>query len=116
MNRRQLGNGYEELAAEYLVRQGYALLERNYHIRQGEIDIIARDGDVLCFVEVKFRAGMDHGGAAEAVNRRKQQTIVRVAQYYLMRHGYDEWTPCRFDVLAIDGKEIALIKNAYEAK
>lgn len=115
MNRRQVGTAYEALAAEYLRQQGFRILEQNYRCRQGEIDIIARDGEHLCFVEVKFRADTAYGSAAEAVDKRKQRTIVRVARYYLMRHGYDEWTPCRFDVLAIEGKTVTLIKNAYGA-
>jgi putative endonuclease len=115
INKRQLGSAYESLAAEYLRQQGYEILEQNYRNRQGEIDIVAKEGETLCFVEVKFRSGGEYGKAAEAVNRKKQHTIVRVAQYYLMRHGYDEWTPCRFDVVAIDNEEISLIRNAYEA-
>ncbi len=115
MNKRQLGMFYEEFAADYLRQQGYEILEQNYRNRQGEIDIIARDEGILCFVEVKYRAGTDHGRAAEAVNRKKQHRISMVARYYLARQGYDEWTPCRFDVLAIEGNEISLIKNAYEA-
>jgi putative endonuclease len=115
LNKRELGSTYEALAAEYLRQQGYEIVEQNYRNRQGEIDIVAREGDALCFVEVKFRSGSECGKAAEAVNRKKQHTIVRVAQYYLMRHGYDEWTPCRFDVVAIDNEEISLIRNAYEA-
>jgi putative endonuclease len=115
MNKRQLGSVYEELAADYLRQRGYEIIEQNYRNRQGEIDIIAKEGETLCFVEVKFRSGSDYGRAAEAVDRKKQYTIVRVAQYYLMCHGYDEWTPCRFDVVAVDDEEISLIKNAYEA-
>ena len=115
VNKRSLGSNYEKQAADYLVQHGYEILEMNYRNRQGEIDIIAKEDDIICFVEVKFRSGTDFGRAAEAVNRKKQLTIVRVAQYYLMKHNYSEWTPCRFDVVAIEGENISLIRNAYEA-
>jgi putative endonuclease len=112
-NNRKLGSEYESLAAEYLRAQHYEILARNFRCRQGEIDIIARDGEYLCFVEVKYRANADAGRAADAVDYRKQQKIIRVAEYYLMKHGCNEWTPCRFDVLAIDGSDITLYQNAY---
>jgi putative endonuclease len=114
-NNRKLGSEYETLAAEYLRTQHYEILERNFRCRQGEIDIIARDGEYLCFVEVKYRANGEAGRAADAVNYRKQQKIVRVAEYYLMKHGLNEWTPSRFDVVAIDGTDITLFRNAYQA-
>jgi putative endonuclease len=113
-NNRKLGSEYETLAAEYLRAQNYEILERNFRCRQGEIDIIARDGEYLCFVEVKYRANGEAGHAADAVNYRKQQKIVRVAEYYLMKHGLNEWAPSRFDVVAIDGTDITLYRNAYQ--
>lgn len=114
MNKRRLGSNYEGRAAEYLINKGYEILELNFRNRYGEIDIIARDDKYICFVEVKYRSQKDCGYASEAVDYRKRQTIMRVANYYLMKKGLSEWTPCRFDVIAIDGQELAHIQNAWE--
>ena len=83
MNTRQTGNVYEQMAADYLEKQGMRILERNFRRgRNGEIDIIGRDGKYLVFVEVKYRSGDEKGNAAEAVTTAKQRTICRVADYY----------------------------------
>lgn len=113
-NKRQIGTIYEQKAAVYLQEHGYEILAYNYRNRMGEIDLIAKDEEYLCFIEVKFRADGSCGTGLEAVNYRKQQNIIRVARFYLMKHGLSEWTPCRFDVVSIDGEEITLIKNAFE--
>ena len=113
-NKRQIGTAYEQLAAAYLMEQGYEIVTLNYRIRTGEIDIIAKDGEYLCFVEVKYRSDDRAGSGLYAVDIRKQRNIIRVAQYYMMQYGLDEWTPCRFDVVSIDGEEITLIQNAFQ--
>ena len=113
MNNRQVGSNYEQLAAEYLKEKGMTILEMNFHNRSGEIDIIAKDGEYICFVEVKYRTTNQYGSPLEAVNYRKQQQIRKVALYYLMRNGLNEWTPCRFDVIAFEGDEITYIENAF---
>ena len=113
MNNRQLGADYEKLAAEYLQSQGYEILEHNFRCRSGEIDLIAREDEYLCFVEVKYRAGSSCGSPLDAVNSHKQRQILKVAKYYLMRKGMTMDTPCRFDVVAIEGKEITLLCNAF---
>lgn len=113
MNKRQTGSQYEEKAAEYMKQHGYQILERNYRCRQGEIDIIAQDGDYLVFVEVKYRGSTEKGYPAEAVTERKQRTIRQVAAYYLYSRRLSEQTPVRFDVAAILGEEIQYIKNAF---
>ena len=115
MNKRQVGTQYESMAVQYLTEAGYHILERNFRCRTGEIDIIAKDGAYLVFVEVKYRASAACGSALEAVDYRKQQSILRVAQYYMVSHGYGTQTNCRFDVVAILGKEIILIQNAFGA-
>ena len=114
MNKRKVGNDYEQIAEDYLVRQGYVILARNYRNRIGEIDRIAREGNCICFIEVKYRASRHYGQPQEAVNLRKQKNICKVARFYLMCQGLDEWTDCRFDVVSIVGNEIELIRNAYE--
>lgn len=112
-NKRTLGTQYEEQAVEYLKSRGYFILERNFRCRQGEIDIIARDGRYLVFLEVKYRKNSRKGRPEEAVTPVKMRTICRVADYYRLRKGYGESTPCRFDVVAILGDEIQLYKNAF---
>ena len=115
MNKRQVGTQYESMAVQYLTEAGYHILERNLRCRTGEIDIIAKDGAYLLVVEVKYRASAACGSALEAVDYRKQQSILRVAQYYMVSHGYGTQTNCRFDVVAIQGTEITLIQNAFGA-
>ena len=114
MNRRQTGTAYERRAGEYLKEQGYELIGYNFRCRQGEIDIIARDGRYLVFVEVKYRADSTVGNPFEAVTSAKQRTISKVASYYCLTHGYGTSTPCRFDVAAILGKQIKVIQNAFD--
>ena len=93
MNTRQTGNVYEQIAADYLEKQGMRILERNFRRgRNGEIDIIGRDGKYLVFVEVKYRAGTEKGSALEAVTPTKQKMICEVADYYRILHKYDENT------------------------
>ena len=73
-------------AAAYLKKKGYRILEANFRCRFGEIDLIARDGAYLVFIEVKYRSSLKDGDSLEAVNRRKQRKIIRVAEYYLCMH------------------------------
>lgn len=112
-NKREIGNGYEDVAAKYLEEAGYVILERNYRDRFGEIDIIAKDGKEIVFVEVKYRQNLYKGDPAEAVHYFKQRRIWNTARYYLYRHHLGEDVPCRFDVVAILGQEIRLIKDAF---
>ena len=114
MNNRAIGTDYETRACEFLETQGFSVLERNFRCRQGEIDIIARDGTYLVFVEVKYRKTAGSGSPLSAVDFRKQKKISRVALYYLTKNGLPETTSCRFDVVGISPKETVLIKNAFE--
>ena len=119
MNKRQLGSDYEEKACEYLRENGYSILDINFRNRIGEIDIIARDDahedKPICFVEVKFRSKEGYGMPSEAVDYKKRKTIVKVAKYYLASQKLDEWTACRFDVVAMEPQKIILYKNAFDA-
>jgi putative endonuclease len=99
--RQHLGRRGEQLACDELTRRGYTVLERRYRTRAGELDIIARQGDYLVFVEVKARSGHEFGAPEEAVTALKQQKLVWMATDYLARHGGRE-VPCRFDVVAIN--------------
>lgn len=112
-NRRETGGYYEGLAADYLGKQGYEILERNYRDKRGEIDLIAREGPYLVFVEVKYRKNEKSGYPEEAVYAKKQNRIRRTASLYLYRHGYGEDTPCRFDVVSIVGDEVVLLRDAF---
>src|SRR5438093_13752666 len=113
-----LGNTGEDLACRELERRGYAIIARRYRCRGGELDIIARDGSTLVFVEVKARDSRAFGDAAEAVTWHKQQRIVRLASEYVMRHHLND-SPCRFDVVSIqfdDGRAaIEVYQNAFHA-
>jgi putative endonuclease len=90
----------EDLACAELRRRGYAILARRYRTRYGEIDVIARDGDAIVFVEVKARRDEAFGGGLAAVTAWKQQRIARMATDYLARQGLLD-APCRFDVVTV---------------
>ncbi len=113
MNKRQLGTDYEARACHYLTDKGYRILDRNYRSYNGEIDIVAKDGEYIVFVEVKYRTKNSFGYSAEAVNVHKQQIIYKVAENYLCRYYPDSEPLCRFDVIAFDGHEITHIINAF---
>ena len=98
--RQVLGQSGEDAACHELRRRGYAILARRYRTRDGEIDIIARDGRTLVFVEVKARRAARFGSAADAVDGRKRRRLQRLAQEFLVRSRLS-MVPCRFDVVAI---------------
>ena len=100
-NKRMEGSRYEQLAARYLEQKGMDVLELNYRCRTGEIDIIARDGGYLVFVEVKYRKTKRAGYALEAIDSRKAE------------HGFPESAACRFDAVGIDGEQITHLINAF---
>lgn len=112
-NTRKVGARYEAQAAVFLEKQGYRILEKNYRCRIGEIDLVACDGAYLVFVEVKYRKNNKKGGAAAAVSAAKQKTISRVADYYMKVHGIYADQSVRFDVVAFDGEEMELIRDAF---
>jgi putative endonuclease len=97
---RALGRTGEDLACAYLRRKGYEIVARGYRLFRGEIDIIARDGGTLVFVEVKTRADEEFGRPEEAVTPSKQRQVRRIAQGYLVDHPGGE-SGCRFDVVSI---------------
>lgn len=113
VNRRETGAKYEQVAATYLQKQGYEIIEQNFRCRQGEIDIIAKDGEYLVFCEVKYRSSGQKGHPLEAVSVQKQHRISRTALYYMAKKGLID-VPCRFDVVGILDKEIVLYKNAFD--
>jgi putative endonuclease len=104
------GNG-EEAAATFLQRHGLSIVARNYRTRFGEIDIIARDGESLVFVEVRLRAGSRFGGASGSIGAHKQSRIATAARVYLMQTRTR--LPCRFDVVTIEGGELHWLRAAF---
>ncbi|MGL4344123.1 MAG: YraN family protein [Cellulosilyticaceae bacterium] len=111
-NHRQIGAQYEVLAKKYLTGKGYEVLASNYRCRFGEIDIIAKQGSYVVFLEVKYKREGAHGYPRESVTYQKQKRIIHTAKYYLMKTGqYD--TYCRFDVIEILDSEITHIENAF---
>lgn len=115
MERQALGIQGENLAVAEIERRGYAVLARRYRTRHGEIDIVARDGDTIVFIEVKAKETPEFGRAAEAVGLRKQQRIVSMAVDYLARNRLTA-KPCRFDVVAIDGSVLTYYRSAFMAE
>jgi putative endonuclease len=117
-DRVRLGKTGENLACRELERRGYAIVARRFRCRFGELDIIARDGPMLVFVEVKSRSSHFFGAAAEAVTVRKRRTMMVVARYFMVRHRLTS-SPCRFDVVSIhldvDQPVIEVIPNAFDA-
>ena len=113
-NNRQIGSKYEQLAADYLKKQGYCIVERNYYTPFGEIDIIAQQAEVLGFVEIKYRSNRRYGAATDAVDHRKQWRISKSAMYYYAYHGYEEQRPCRFDVITVQGSAVTHIQDAFD--
>ncbi len=112
------GKTGEDLACQELERLGYEILARRYRIRGAEIDIIARDGPTIVFVEVKARDGRHFGEAAEAVTWRKRRRIVAAARNYVMEHRAHD-CPCRFDVVTVHVEDerprIEVFQNAFPA-
>ena len=112
-NKRLLGTQKEQQAAAYLESAGFEILERNYRCRTGEIDLIAKEGGYLVFVEVKYRATGAKGSALEAVDRKKAAQVRRVAGIYLYEKRLSEHTPCRFDAVGIDREAVTHIRDAF---
>jgi len=107
------GNG-EEAASALLERHGMRIVARNYRTRFGEVDIVARDGESLVFVEVRLRADSRFGGAAASIGARKRARIAAAARHFLRESG--SRLPCRFDVVAIEEGEPRWLRAAFEVE
>lgn len=110
MNKREIGNFYEEKSCEYLIRENYKILERNYRNRYGEIDIIAEKNFELVFVEVKYRKTNNYGYGYEAINKKKLLRIFNLAQLYLQDKKFLNYK-IRFDCMSYLDEELEWIKN-----
>jgi putative endonuclease len=107
-----IGASSEDRAADALYRRGYRIVERNYRCKVGELDIIAREGPTLVFVEVRSRRTGGHGSALDAVGWRKQAKVSRVAAHYIASRR-PQFETARFDVVAITGDELVVIQDAW---
>jgi putative endonuclease len=121
MDRAAIGRSAEDVAAEFLERQGLTVLMRNYRRKGGELDIVARDGDVLVIGEVRTRSTEFFGGAAASIDGWKQHKIVRAATQLLQQRGELARMRVRFDVLVVydpggAGVRVEWIKHAFEAR
>lgn len=120
MNTVEQGAKIEDLAANYLEKNGLSILHRNFKSKLGEIDIIAQDRTELVFVEIRYRKSDQFGSAAASVNQSKQNKIIRCAQFYLQTRAWAKNMYCRFDVIAASGSEenpmIDWIKDAFHEK
>lgn len=117
--RQKLGKTGEDLAVRELISRGYAILDRRYRTRHGEIDIVCDDRGTIVFVEVRAKATGECGPAAESITRQKMRKITGCAVDYLSRHHLAN-RPCRFDVVAIDDALgarpiVTIYANAFDA-
>jgi putative endonuclease len=119
MTRARLQTGREggEIAVRYLRENGYLVLERNFRCPLGEMDIIARHGDVLVFVEVRSRRSEGYGEPIESIGVVKQKKLSRIALYYIQKH-HLQGRKARFDVLGVKiqpgGNKIDLVRDAFD--
>jgi len=119
MKRRETGALGERLAMDFLEERGFHIVEANYRCAEGEIDIIARDGNSLVFVEVRTKRSLEFGSPEESITRTKKERLIAVASHYLQTHGNlpSSW---RIDVVAVELEwggglsRIELIENAVE--
>ena len=117
LSRIRTGKAGEEIAVRHLQRLGYCILERNYRCPLGEIDIVAREENILVFIEVKSRKTESFGDPELAVGKAKQKKISLIALYYLAQKNYPS-LPARFDVVAVkilpEHTEVRVIRDAFE--
>lgn len=119
LKRKELGKRGEKIAANFLKKQGYQIIERNYRAKMGEVDIVAREAETIVFIEVKTRRSTDFGLPEEALSYDKRRRLTKLALGYLSYYKIKDKN-CRFDVVSIlmdedRVKDIRLIKNAFEA-
>lgn len=110
---RELGAQAEAQAESYLKGLGWKILAKNFVSKVGEIDLIAQDGDVVVFVEVRSRAASDFGAPEETISLPKRRRIIKTAQFYIARRALD--CEMRFDVVAIEGGKLSRIESAFDA-
>lgn len=112
-NLRIIGAEQEKQAAQYLREQGYEILTRNFWSRFAELDVVAREGPYLCFIEVKYRKNNRYGAPEGVISGKKIHNICKASEFYMREKQISPDTPIRYDVVLIVGKEIQLIRNAF---
>jgi len=118
--RQKAGREAEEQALEHLRQHGMTLLARNWLCKRGELDLVMLDGDTVVFVEVRYRLHSGWGGALASVDARKREKLVFAAQYFLLKESRWSQSPCRFDVVALEGTasqatRLNWIRNAFDS-
>ena len=118
MNKRVVGDFFENLACSYIKEQGGKIIDRNFRALRGEIDIIAKDGKYLCFIEVKYRTNRRYGDPETAVDIRKQKQICKISSLYLISKYKSLELPIRYDVVAVSSingaDSVKWHKNAFD--
>lgn len=109
-SKQAIGAAGEDRAARFLATRGLRVIERNFRVRGGEIDLVCRDGGVVVFVEVRLRTGNGYGGAAASINAAKQARLILAARHWLARHGE---RPCRFDCVLIQDGKVEWLRDAF---
>jgi putative endonuclease len=102
----------EDVAAHFLAERGLRLLDRNFRVRGGEIDLVCLEGQTTVFVEVRLRTRSDFGGAGASITAAKQKRLIVAARHWLARH---HETPCRFDCVLMNGHDIIWLRDAFSA-
>lgn len=114
----ETGQITEKFTCEYLILQNLTFIDQNFHSKYGEIDLIMLDGSTYVFIEVKYRKNNRFGGSLVAVSPNKQEKLRLCAKFYLQQKQLNEYnTPCRFDIVALEGDienpNINWLKNAF---
>jgi putative endonuclease len=107
------GQAAEDFASQWLQNQGLEIIERNMHYLEGELDLIAKEQDSVCFIEVKYRKNANFGSACEQVTPAKQDKLRSAALRYIEENTALANSPMRFDVVAITGSQVEWIKDAF---
>ena len=119
MTTRETGALWEDAALAHLTRAGQQLLTRNFTCRQGELDLVMRDGECVVFVEVRYRGSHGRGGSVASVGTSKRAKLVHAAQVWLLAHPQFAAAPCRFDVIGCSGTpaqpQLDWIRSAFDA-
>ncbi|KGP63774.1 hypothetical protein EP47_06010 [Legionella norrlandica] len=114
----ETGKIAEQLALNYLKKNGLQLVMQNYRCRLGEIDLIMREGSFLVFIEVRSRSNISFGGGIASITYEKRKKIIKATSHYMIKYRIENKFPIRFDVVSIDGKshKITWLKNAFDAE
>ncbi|GAA0912287.1 YraN family protein [Luteibacter anthropi] len=112
--RRATGDHFEGAALSFLQARGLRLIQANFLCRHGEIDLVMRDGEVVVFVEVRYRRGSAFGGALASVTAAKRRRIVSAAHIWLAGRPFDARRPCRFDVVGFEGAVVEWVRGAFD--